>query len=333
MIRHPLRSTVVLHAAAAACALAAHAPAQAQAGAWPDHAVRIIVPFVAAGPTDAQARWVAQQLSGALGQAFIVENRGAAGGAPGTQFVAKSPPDGYTLLVANPGPLTVGPQIKDTGYTLKDLAPITLLAKTPSCLAVKPSMPVKNFKDFVALAKKKPGSINYGSPGVGTVGHLTTELIATQAGIKLNHIPYRGAAQVTTDLLGGAIDMTVMQIGTCLPLVQQGKLRALAVTSLTRSPHLPDVPTLAESGLPGFDTNNWNGVLAPAGTPPEILAKIDGILTKALATPQAREWFDTQGYTPAQESLGAFGKFMDAETARWGALIRAANITPEEHGK
>jgi tripartite-type tricarboxylate transporter receptor subunit TctC len=330
MTRPPLRRPILSCAAAVACALAAHAPACAQSASWPDHAVRIIVPFVAAGPTDAQARWVAQRLSNAFGQAFIVENRGAAGGAPGTQYVARSAPDGYTLLVANPGPLTVGPQIKDTGYTLKDLAPITLLSKTPSCLAVHSSMPAKTFKQFVALAKSKPGRINYGSPGVGTVGHLTTELIATQAGVKLNHIPYRGAAQVTTDLIGGAIDMTVMQIGTCAPLAQQGKVRALAVTSLTRSAQLPDVPTLAESGLPGFDTNNWNGVLAPAGTPPEILQKIDDVLSKALATPEAKAWLYTQGYTAARESLGDFGTFMNAESARWAKLIEVANIKPDE---
>jgi tripartite-type tricarboxylate transporter receptor subunit TctC len=317
-------------AVAAVCALAVHAAAFAGDASWPDHTVRIIVPFVAAGPTDAQARWVAQQLTKAFGQAFIVENRGAAGGAPATLYVAKSPPDGYTLLVGNPGPLTVGPQLKNTGYTLKDLAPIILLSKTPSCLAVNASMPVTTFKEFVALAKSKPGRINYGSPGIGTVGHLTTELIATQAGIKLNHIPYRGAAQVTTDLLGGAIDMTVMQIGSCVPTTQQGKVRALAVTSLTRAPQLPDVPTLAESGLAGFDTNNWNGVLAPAGTPPAILKKIDDVLAKELATPEAKAWLYTQGYTPAKESLGAFGNFMDAETARWGKLIKAANIKVDE---
>ncbi|WP_179284186.1 Bug family tripartite tricarboxylate transporter substrate binding protein [Bordetella genomosp. 10] len=316
-------------AAAMAAATLIPAASLAQSKPWPDHAVRIIVPFVAAGPTDAQARWVAQQLSAATGQSFIVENRGAAGGTPGTQYVAKSPPDGYTLLVANPGPLTVGPQLRDTGYTLKDLAPITLLSKSPSCVVVKPAIPAKTFKEFVALAKSKPGQINYGSAGLGTVGQLTTELIAQQAGIKLNHIPYRGAAQVTTDLLGGAIDMNVMQIGTCVPLAKQGKLRALAVTSLTRYPQLPDVPTLSESGLPGFEFNNWNGVLAPAGTSPEILKKISDVLGKALATHEARSWLASQGYTAGHESLASFGTLLAAESARWGKLIQVANIKPE----
>jgi tripartite-type tricarboxylate transporter receptor subunit TctC len=314
----------------AACALVAHTVTHAQSGPWPNHAVRIIVPFVAGGPTDAQARWAAQQLTTALGQPFIVENRAAAGGVPATLYVAKSPADGYTLLAANPGPLTVSPHLKATGYTLKDLAPILLIAKTPSCLAVSAHIAPKDFKEFVALAKSKPGQINYGSPGVGTVGHLTTELIATQAGIKLNHIPYRGAAQVTTDLVGGTLDMTVMQVGTCIPLVKQGKVHALAVTSLTRAPQLPDVPTLAESGLPGFDTNNWNGLLAPAGTPPAIVKKIADAVGKQLTTPEAKTWLDEQGYAPAKETMGAFGSFMNAETARWGEIVKAANIKAEE---
>jgi tripartite-type tricarboxylate transporter receptor subunit TctC len=326
MHRDTLTRYAAVFSAGTALAIAAHA----QTGPWPNHTVRIIVPFVAGGPTDAQARWAAQQLTTALGQPFIVENRAAAGGAPAALYVAKSPPDGYTLLAANPGPLTVGPQLKPVGYTLKDLAPIILIAKTPSCLAVSSKMPAHDFKQFVALAKSQPGQINYGSPGIGTVGHLTTELIATQAGIKLNHIPYRGAAQVTTDLIGGSIDMTVMQVGTCIPLVRQGKVRALAVTSLTRAPQLPDVPTMAESGMAGFDTNNWNGLLGPAGLPPAVAKKISDVIAKQLTTTEAKDWLSEQGYVPARESQAAFGSFLAAETTRWGKLIKAANIKLEE---
>lgn len=319
-------------AVAAGLSIAA-APAIAQAAdpaRYPDRAVRIIVPFVAGGPTDAQARWAAQQLTTALKQAFIVENRAAAGGVPATAYVAKSPPDGYTLLAANPGPVTVGPTLRsDTGYTLKDLAPIILIAKTPSCLAVRSSLAPQDFRQFVALAKGSPGSLNYGTPGVGTVGHLTTELIASRAGIKLNHIPYRGAAQVTTDLVGGQIDLSVMQVGTCAPLVKQGKVRALAVTSAKRSPMLPDVPTMAESGFADFDTANWNGLLAPAGTPPAIVRKIRDVVARQLTTPEAREWLLEQGYEPATESLDGFGKFLSSETERWGRIVKSADIKAE----
>ena len=304
-------------------------PVDANADTWPAHTVRIIVPFVAGGPTDTQARWAAQQLTTALGQTFIVENRGAAGGTPGTLFVAKSAPDGYTLLAANPGPLTVGPQLRATGYSLKDLAPIVLIARTPSCIAVRASLPPKDFRQLVALAKSEPGRLSYGSPGIGTVGHLTTELIASRADITLNHIPYRGAAQVTTDLIGGTIDISVMQVGTCAPLVKKGSVRALAVTSLARSPLMPDVPTLAESGLAGFDTSNWNGLMAPAGTPPAILQKIADVIARQLKTGDARDWLGTQGFVPSGETLGNFGAFLDDETRRWGTIIKAAGIHEE----
>jgi tripartite-type tricarboxylate transporter receptor subunit TctC len=316
-------------ATAALLAPLAHAQGDA-AAAYPQQTVRIIVPFVAGGPTDAQARWAAQQLTTALGQAFIVENRAAAGGAPATAYVAKSAPDGYTLLAANPGPVTVAPTLRpDVGYTLKDLAPIILIAKTPSCLAVRSSLAPRDFQQFVALAKASPGALNYGTPGVGTVGHLTTELIANRAGIRLNHVPYRGAAQVTTDLVGGQIDLSVMQVGTCAPLVRQGKVRALAVTSAQRSPLLPDVPTMAESGFSEFDTANWNGLLAPAGTPPAIVRKIRDAVARQLATPQAREWLIEQGYEPATESLEGFGSFLAAETQRWGRIVKSAGIKAE----
>ena len=314
--------------AVAMVALTGRAVAEARSD-WPDHPVRIIVPFVAGGPTDAQARWAAQQLTTALGQTFIVENRGAAGGVPATLFVAHSAPDGYTLLAANPGPLTVGPQLKLTGYALKDLTPIVLIATTPSCVAVRSSLPPKTFAELVAMARGNPGGISYGSPGVGTVGHLTTELIANRADIKLTHVPYRGAAQVTTDLIGGSIDMTVMQVGTCIPLVRQGKVRALAVTSARRAPQLPDVPTLAESGMPGFDTSNWNGLMAPAGTPPAIVRRIADVIGKQLATAEAHDWLAVQGFSPSGESLAAFGTFLDDETKRWGRIIKAADIREE----
>lgn len=194
---------------------------------------------------------------------------------------------------------------------------------------MRPTLAARDFAEFIALAKSKPGSINYGTPGVGTVGHLTTELIASLAGIKMLHIPYRGAALVVTDLLGGTIDASVMQVGTCAPLVKQGKLRALAVTSAKRSPMLPDVPTIAESGFPEFETNNWNGLLAPAGTPAAIVKKIRDVVAEQLVTPDARESLISQGYEPASESLDIFGAFLATETQRWSQVAKTANIQVE----
>src|SRR5215212_355825 len=233
-----------------ACALA-FTSAVTIAQTYPVKPVRIIIPFAPAGPTDNQARWAAQQLNAALGQTFIADNRPGAGGVPGTEVVVKSPPDGYTLLAGNPGPLTIAPTARvHVPYdTLRDLAPIVLIAKSASCLCAHPSLPVKGVKDFVAFAKTRPGRINYGTPGVGTVGHFATELFATSAGVKLNHVPYKGAAQYTVDLIAGNIEVAFNQFAIATPHVKQGKLRCLGVTSTERTPLLPDVGTVAEQGL------------------------------------------------------------------------------------
>ena len=254
-------------------------PAAAQT--YPSKPVRIVVPFAPAGPTDNQARWAAQQLTAALGQQFIVDNRPGAGGVPGTEAVVKSAPDGYTLLAGNPGPLTIAPSVRaQMSYDpLRDLAPIVLIARSASCLCAHPSLPAKNVKEFIALAKTQPGRINFGTPGVGTVGHLATELFATRAGVKLNHVPYKGAAQYTVDLIAGHIEIAINQFAIAAPYVNSGKLRCLGATSRERSPLLPDVPTIAEQGLKDFESYNWNGLLAPAATPPTI---VNRMLSRAL---------------------------------------------------
>jgi len=298
----------LLLVAASACAC----PAVAQN--YPAKAVRIIVPFAPGGPTDIQARWAGQQLNAALGQAFIIDNRGGAGGVPGTEMVVKAAPDGYTLLAGNPGPLTIAPSVRaQMPYdTLRDLAPIMLIARSASCICVHPSLPVKGVKDFTAFAKARPGKINYGSPGVGTVGHLATELFATQAGVKLNHVPYKGAALYTIDLLAGHIELAIIQFAGCAPLLQQGKLRALGATSQKRTPLLPDLPTIAEQGLAGFSSYNWNGMLAPAATPKAIVVRIHEILAMQLATPENQQLFIGQGHEPGgdtpEEYAGSGGK-------------------------
>src|SRR3990170_741033 len=286
---------------------------------YPVKTIRIIVPFVPGGPTDIQARWAAQQLNTAFDQPVIVDNRGGAGGVPGTEAVVKSAPDGYTLLAGNPGPLTIAPSVRaQMPYdTLRDLAPIMLIARSASCLCVHPSLPVKGVKDFVALARSSPGKINYASPGVGTVGHLATELFATQAGVKLNHIPYKGAAQYTIDLIAGHIEVAIIQFAGCAPLFQQGKIRAIGATSAKRTPLLPNLPTIAEQGVAGFVSYNWNGVLAPAGTPEAVISRIREVLAKQLATPEGQQLFVSQGHEPAGDGPEEYAAFIRAEIAKW----------------
>ena len=302
--------------------------ASAAAQTYPSKPVRIVVPFVPAGPTDNQARWAAQQLSTALGQQFIVDNRPGAGGVPGTEAVVKSAPDGYTLLAGNPGPLTIAPSVRNTmPYdTLRDLIPIVLIARSASCVCLHPSLPARNVKEFIALAKAQPGKINYGSPGVGTVGHFATELFAFQAGVKLNHIPYKGAAQYTIDLIAGNIELAINQFAIATPHVNAGKLRCLGATSRERSPLLPNVPTIAEQGIKDFESYNWNGVLAPTGTPPAITNRIAEIVSRQLATPEARALYSGQGHEASGITTTAFADFIKSETEKWAKIAQVAHI-------
>ena len=319
-MQHGARASLI-----AAAALIA-APAAAQT--YPVKPVRIIIPFAPAGPTDNQARWAAQQLNAAFGQTFIADNRPGAGGVPGTEIAVKSPPDGYTLLAGNPGPLTIAPTVRaQMPYdTLRDLQPIILIAKSASCLCAHPSLPVNGVREFVAFAKARPGHINYGTPGVGTVGHLATELFATSAGIKLNHVPYKGAAQYTVDLIAGNIEIAINQFAIATPLVKQGKVKCLGVTSSERTPLLPDVPTIAEQGLKGFSSYNWNGLLAPAGTPKPIVGRIHEVIAKALKSPEAREIFVGQGHEIGGLAPDEYAVFIRAETQKWAQVAAKAGI-------
>jgi tripartite-type tricarboxylate transporter receptor subunit TctC len=312
-----------------ACALLALAAAPGLlAQGYPSRPIRFIVPFAPAGPTDTQARWASQQLNAALGQPVVVENRPGAGGVPGTEAVIKSAPDGYTLLAGNPGPLTIAPSARaQLPYDpLRDLAPVVLIARSASCLSAHPSLPARGVKAFVALAKTQPGRINYGTPGVGTVGHFATELFATQAGVKLNHVPYKGAAQYLVDLLAGNIEVALAQFAQSAPLVKQGKLQCIGATSRTRSPLLPDVPTIAEQGIKDFESYNWNGVLVPSATPRPVVARIHEVLAKALATPEARELYTSQGHEPGGIGPDEYAAFLKAETAKWAKVGAAAGI-------
>lgn len=315
---------VCTHAVAAASAFA-QTPS---APAYPSKPVRIIIPFAPGGPTDTQGRWAAQQLNVALGQPFLADNRPGAGGVPGSEAVVKSAPDGYTLLAGNPGPLTIAPTVKaQMPYdTLRDLTPIVLIAKSASCICVHPSLPVNGVKEFVAFARARPGRINYGTPGIGTVGHLATESFATAAGVKLNHVPYKGAAQFTVDLLAGNIELAQIQLAGSAPLAKQGKVRCLGVTSVERSPLLPAVPTIAEQGLKGFQSYNWNGLLTPSATPKAVITRIQEVIAKALRTPEARELYSSQGHEISGVASEDYAVFIKAEIEKWAQVAQKAGI-------
>ncbi|HXF67889.1 MAG TPA: tripartite tricarboxylate transporter substrate binding protein [Burkholderiales bacterium] len=303
----------------------------ALAQGYPAKAIRFIVPFPPGGPTDTHSRWAAQQLNAAFAQPVVVENRAGAGGVIGTELAAKAAPDGYTLLGGNPGPLTIAPSVrKQLPYDpLRDFAPITLIARSASCMSVHPSVPAKNLKDFIALARAKPGAINYATPGVGTVGHLAIENFATLAGIRMTHVPYKGAALYTVDLIAGNVDFAQIQIFQAVPHVRAGKLRCLAVTSGARSPLLPEVPTAQEQGVKGFTSYNWNGVLAPAGTAKAIVERIHAVLAKPLNDPDTRKQMEALGYEVAGEGPAQYAAFLRAETENWALVAKAAGIRPE----
>jgi tripartite-type tricarboxylate transporter receptor subunit TctC len=313
----------------ALCLLAVCAHAGAQA--YPTKPIRFIVPFPPGGPTDTHSRWAAHQLNIAFGQPVVVENRAGAGGIIGTEAVAKAAADGYTLLGGNPGPLTIAPSLrKQLGYDpVRDFAPITLIARSASAWCIHPSVPAKGLKEFIALAKSRPGAINYATPGVGTVGHLAIENFSTLAGIRMTHVPYKGAALYTVDLIAGNIDFAQIQIFQAAPLIHGGKLRALGVTALTRSALLPEVPTAQEQGLKGYSSYNWNGVLAPAGTPRPVIDRVHAILSKPLHDADTRKQMEAIGYEVAGDGPGEYAAFIKAETEKWAKVAKAAGIQPE----
>jgi tripartite-type tricarboxylate transporter receptor subunit TctC len=294
---------------------------------YPAKPIRIVVPFPAGGPTDTQSRWAAERLHKAFGQPVVVENRSGAGGLTGTEIVARAAPDGYTLVGGNPGPLTVAPHIRSkmSYQPERDFAPITLLATASSMLCVHPSVPAKNVQQLIALARAQPGKINFASPGVGTVGHFGLELFNHMAGVKLTHVPYKGAAQYVVDLLAGHIDMASIQIAQGAPYVKEGRLRALGVSKLERAPQLPDVPTIDEQGVKGYQSMNWVGLLAPAATPREVIAKINAELVSALRSP-AGQVLTQAGFDVAALGPEEYAEFLRKETEKWGKVAKAADI-------
>ena len=302
-------------------------PAMAQER-WPGKPVRLVVPFSPGGSTDVVARMIGQKLAVLWGQPVIVENRAGAGGNLGADMVAKSSADGYTLLMAS-GSITINPHIyKNMPFdTKKDLAPITNVASGPMLLVVPDRSPVKSVKELIALAKETPGALNFGSAGVGSQVHLAGENFADAARIEIRHVPYRGESVAYNDLIAGQIQMMVGNFAAASALLGPGRLRALAVTGKQRSAQLPDVPTVAESGLPGFENTGWFGFLAPAGTPQGILSKIQIDTAKVLAESDTKARLFVQGMTPVGNTPAEFAKAMDAESRQWATLVKNRNIT------
>jgi tripartite-type tricarboxylate transporter receptor subunit TctC len=298
------------------------------AESYPSKPIRIIVPFVPSGPTDLNARIVGQKLTEAWGQSVIVDNRPGAGGIIGSEAVAKAAPDGYTLLAANPGPLTIAPSLRTKmGFdTLKDLQPVILVTNTSSVLALHPSLPVKTVKEFVALAKRAPGELKYGSPGIGTVGHLTWELFSNLAGIQLTHVPYKGTAQANNDFFAGQIELRTLSVPFALTMARTGKVRLLAITSLKRFELIPDVPTVDESGLKGFETGNWNGIMAPAGTPRDIVLRLHDEIQRRVLNSDVRQQLIRDGYEISGLGPDEYREYIRAEIAKWAQVAKTANI-------
>jgi tripartite-type tricarboxylate transporter receptor subunit TctC len=296
------------------------------AQSYPSRPIRLVVPFPAGGTTDILAREAAQKLTEALGQAVVVDNRPGAAGNIGSDLVAKSAPDGYTLLMGTVGTHAINPSLysKMPYDHVKDFAPVVLVAGVPNVLVVNPTLPVNSVADLIKLAKDKPGQINFASSGSGTSIHLSGELFKTMAGVDMTHVPYKGSSPALTDLIGGQVQIMFDNLPSALPQIKGGRLRAIAVTSLKRAPVLPDIPTINESGLPGFEASSWFGVLAPAGTPAAIVARINTEVNKWLQSADAREKLLGQGAEAAGGSPEQFANHIRAESAKWAKVVKAS---------
>jgi tripartite-type tricarboxylate transporter receptor subunit TctC len=298
----------------------------ASAQSYPERALRIIVPL-SAGAADTLSRAIAAKLTERWNQPVIVENKPGAGTTIGTDLAAKAPADGYTLLMA-----TFSHAVNATYYrslpfdTLKDFSTVTLVASAPNVLEVYPGLPAKNVPELIAAAKARPGVLNFASAGNGSSSHLAGELFKTLAGVQIAHIPYKGAAPAMNDLLGGRVEMSFDPLPSSLSHIKAGKLRALAVTTRTRSSVLPDVPTLAESGVPGYELNGWSGLLVRSGTPPEIVRALNREIVAIIKAPEIRDRFTSLGFETVGNAPEEFQSFIEAEVAKWGDVVRKANI-------
>ncbi|MDO5289643.1 MAG: tripartite tricarboxylate transporter substrate binding protein [Pseudomonadota bacterium] len=320
----------------AACAFAAAALASAAvhaqtAPAWPAKPVRLIVPFPAGGGTDAIARELANTLSTTAGYTFVMENKPGSGGNLGVDAAAKAAPDGYTFVLGQTSNLAINPTLysKLPYDPRKDLTPVSLVASAPLALVVAANSPFKTLDDIIQAAKAKPGSVNYATSGNGTVAHLTAELLQKEAGVQMTHVPYKGAAQGATDVIGGLVQVYVSSIPTLMGYIKNGKMRPIAVTSAKRADDLPQVPTVAESGYKGFEAVTWFGVLGPAQLPAPIVAKFNADIQKALQDPKLRERLGSQGAEVTGSTAAQFGQLIQGDLTRWAGIVKASGAKVE----
>jgi tripartite-type tricarboxylate transporter receptor subunit TctC len=296
----------------------------ALADTWPSKPIRIIVPYPPGGTSDILARALAPGITDALGQSVVVENKPGATGNLGADYVAKAKPDGYVFLLADIGSLAISPSVStDLPFDpVKDFAPVAMVAYSPHLLAVYPSVPANNVKELIALAKAKPDSLNFAVSGIGGANHLAGIDFAMRAGIKWTYIPYKGGSQAITDVVGGQAQVLFNGMLATYPFVKDGKLKVIAISSAKRFSAAPDIPTVAESGIPGFETGSWQGIVAPAGTPPEIVNKLHDTVTKILATKEMKDRLDKAGAEVRPQTPAQFGEFIRSEKARWAKVVK-----------
>lgn len=307
-----------------AMAVAVLLPSLVRAQNYPDRPIRVIVPVPAGGTPDVVARMVAPGLSSLLGQQLVIDNRGGAGGLIGGELAARAIPDGYTLFFSSPGSLTILPHLqKNVAYdTLRDFAPVSLVSIGPFLLITHPTVPAKTVKELLALAKAEPGKLNYASAGNGAANHLAMELFKSMAGVNITHIPYKGAPQAITDLIGGSVNLMFNSIPPVLQHIKSGRLKLLGVSSAKRSPQLPDVPTVSEAGVPDYESITWFGLLAPAKTPKQIVARLNELMVKVVRAPEMRSQLEIQGYDPVGSSAAEFSSFIRAESEKYARVVK-----------
>lgn len=302
--------------------------ASVQAQTWPSKPVRFIVPFPPGGGTDVLTRTIAPKLGEGLGQQVVVDNRSGAGGMIGVELAAKSPPDGYTLVLATVGPIAINPGLyaKMPYDPVKDLAPVTLAGDIFNVLIVHPALPAQSVKALIALARSRPGELNYGSSGVGVADHLSAELFQFMTKTRMVHVPYKGGPLAIVDLISGNLQLMFSTVPTAIGLIRGGKVRALAITNDNRFPQMPELPTVAEAGVPGFAVNNWCGVFVAAATPAEIVARLNAELVKVLAVPEVKKRLLDNGIGAASNTPEQFATYIRAETTKWAAVVRNSNV-------
>jgi len=315
---------------AGACAVISNSTAVAAEAPYPSKVVRMILPFPPGGPTDILGRVVGQKLTESLGQPVVIDNRPGAGGNVGTDYASKQAPDGYTIALVSPA-LAISPSLyKKLAYDpVKDLSMVSLVAQIPNVLLIHPSVPAKTLKDFVQLARGNPGKLNFGSGGLGTGQHLAGEMLNVQTKTRLVHVPYKGSNQAMMGMIGGQIEMVVIGVPSAVQQVQAGRVRALAVLAGERSPVLPDVQTSKEAGFAGFEVLSWYGIAAPAGTPREIIARLNGDIARIMKSPEGRERITGAGFDPAFSTPEQFAGFLQTEITRYANVVKSAGIQPE----